>query len=440
MLRRALWLLIAVSLGATLLCTLGFVAGTLGVRLPYWGEAEVIYEAARLREHQPLFIDALAGTTDVPPSHYYVTYPPLFSVVLALVPSGAALVVGRVVSTLAWFGTLGAIAWRSKKREPILAAAFIAGSWVITNFAMLGRPDSLAAALAAIALLRATRRDRLDVLTIALFVLVPWVKPTFLGLPVGALVAHRDRRGMLIAAGFAVVSALAAYFLTSGEIFAHVVRSNAQPFTLQSWLDQVPGRLPFFAPLFAWAAWLGRQAKQRVGLGALLGATLWTLLALAKTGSSSNYWMEPCIAALVVVARSGAAEWTTNRLVLALVAVLWTDVAAIRGALEHTTAYRSDAAAVEKVRAMCPTGTIMADEAGIELVLDGRIVVPTYQFVWLVKRGQFPAEPWIHDLNAASCYVEHTHQLSLAPELAAARAARFRVATEASGITTWSRR
>lgn len=437
--RRALWLLAFVSLGVTLATTLWFVGRTMG-RIPYWGEAEVIYEAARIRAHQPLFIDAIAGTADRPPSHYYVTYPPLFSLVLALVPEGAALVVSRVICGVAWFGTLGAIAWKSKRMETAFAAAFIGGIWVIANFAMLGRPDSIAAAVAAIALMRATKRDRLDVLTVALFVLVPWIKPTFLGLPIGALLAHRDRRGLAIAAGFALVSALAAYFLTDGAIFVHVVRSNAQPFTVSSWLDQVPGRLPFFAPLFVWAAWLGWRAKQRVAVAALGASVVWTLIALAKTGSSSNYWMEPCIAALVAVARSGPSPRDVRLAVVAAISVLYADSAALRGAFEHTATFRSDAAFVDDVRTVCPAGVVMADEAGIELMLDRRIVIPTYQFVWLVKRGRFPVEPWVAALDEASCYVEHTRQLDLAPELAAARAARFHVVRESEGLRLWSRR
>lgn len=438
--KRVLRLLVAASLAATLASTLWFIVRTIGVRIPYWGEAEVLFDAARIRAHEPLFIDAVAGTADTPPSHYFVTYPPLFSAALSLVPAGAALITARVVSTLAWLGSLAGIAWAARRIEAAFAAAFVGGIWVLANFAMLGRPDSVAAAIAAVALMRATRRDRLDVLTVALFVLVPWVKPTLLGLPLGALLAHRDRRGLLLAGGLALASALAAYVLTDGALFVHVVRSNAQPFTLSSWLDQVPSRLPFFAPLFAFAAWRAYVAKERVAFGALAGATLWTLLALAKTGSSSNYWMEPCIAALVAIARSGPAPWDARRLAVALAAVLWADVAAIRGAFEHTAVFRSDAAFVAEVRSTCPSGTVMADEAGIELLLDGRIVIPTYQFAWLVRRGQFPAAPWIAALDGASCYVEHTHQLELAPEIAAARAARFRVVRDQRGLCLWSRR
>ena len=427
--RRALWLLAFVSLGLTLVATLWFVARTLPVRIPYWGEAETVYEAARIRSGQPLFGDPL----------YVVTYPPLFSGVLALVPARAALIVARVLCTLAWFGTLAGIAWTSRKVEAYFAAAFIAGIWVLVNFATIGRPDSIAAAVAAVALMRASRPRKLDLLTVALFVLVPWIKPTFIGLPIGALLAHRDRRMLAIAASLAVTSVIAAYLLTNGEIFRHVFVANAQPFTSKSWLAQVPGRLPFFAPLFAWAAWLGWRARARVGLGALAGATVWTLIALAKTGSSSNYWMEPCIAALVVIARSGPSPRDLPFAAAAVVAVLWTDIAAIRGSLEHAATFRSDAAFVATVREVCPSGTVMADEAGIELVLDGRIVVPTYQFAWLVRRGRVSASRWVDALAASSCYVEHTHQLDLVPDLANERARTFVVTREDAGFRLWAR-
>ncbi len=462
LLARTAWRLAGASVAVALVATLWFVVRTAAVRVPYWGEAEVLFEATRLRDHLPLWIDPRVGALEYgpPPSRFYVTYPPLWTWVVSIVPASTALLFARVASTLAWFGALAAIALTARREvraETTAVAAFVGGIWVLTNFATIGRPDAVAAALAAVALVRATRSasraERLDVLTIALFVLVPWVKPTMVGLPAFALLAS-GKRAILIAAALALASAAVAHVATGGLLFLHVIRSNAQPFALAAWLQQVPARLPFFAPLFAWAALLGlrdrARAGTRVALAALVGSFAWTLVALAKTGSSSNYWMEPCIAAVVLVATAertpGAARLGDDRRLLpalvALVATLWADVASVRGAIEHARSLRAEASLVSGLRRACGAGpgdVVGADEAGIELVANGRILVPTYQMVHLVRREMLPAAPFIEDLRAPRlrCYVEHTGQLRLAPLLQGALEARFAAGDPRDGYRLW---
>jgi hypothetical protein len=441
------------------------VAATLTVRIPYWGEAEVLFEASRLRAGLPLYVDPLDASVHeygLPPSRFFVTYPPVWTWVVARVPTTSAMLFARVASSFAWFGALGALAWTAiptARREACLAATFVAGIWVLANFATIGRPDSVACAIAAVALVRTIRQGRADLLSIALFVLVPWVKPTIIGLPAGALVAaclygERSRRTTGIVVLMVAGSALFAHLASGGAVFAHVIRSNAQPFTLDAWLQQVPARLPFFAPLFAWAGWVGLRDRARPGitiaLGALLGSVFWTLVALAKTGSSSNYWMEPAIAAVAVIAHSspGPIRVLGDKLVPALVvlvSVLWADMASIGGAFEHAARMRADGIFVGKLRsrvAVEPSDVIAADEAGIELVTNGRILTPTYQMVHLVRRGTYPSAVWIGDLTGPKTrvFVEHTGQLRLAPELRQALEASFVLAFEEQGFKVWKRR
>ena len=92
-------------------------------------------------------------------------------------------------------------------------------------------------------------------------------------------------------------------------------------------------------------------------------------------------------------------------------------MAAVGGATEHRREYRDDAAFVASIRRFCPTGVIGADEAGIELLLDERIVLPTYQFSELMKAGRWPESIWITDYAKASCFVEHTKQLPFDAQL-----------------------
>ncbi len=465
MLARITWLLVVASLAGALLATLGFVVATAPVRIPYWGEAEVLFEASRLRAHLPLYVDPLIGAFDQgePPSRFYVTYPPLWTAAVSLVPSSAATIAARVACSLAWFGALAGIAWTARpdvRREAAAAAAFVGGIWVLANFASIGRPDSIACAIAAFTLVRAMRRGRLDLVCVAALVVVPWVKPTIIGLPVGALVGgcFVDRKDGLRKLGAAVLlaaaSAAVAHLATGGALFAHVVRSNAQPLSWAVWLEQVGGRLPFFGPLFAWAAWRGWRDRARpgprIGLAALAASFVWTLFALAKTGSASNYWMEPSIAAVALVAQSapdGVRIGGRNLVhaALALVAVLWTDVASIRGAIEHAVRMRADGELVSSVRARVglPSDAVVAsDEAGIELAANGRILTPTYQMVHLVRRGTYPPEPWIAQLTAprTRAFVEHTGQLRLAPVLQRALEEHYEVIVDEGGFRIWKRR
>jgi hypothetical protein len=451
--RKALWAIAVVGLATMVAFVLAFTARTIGVRVPYWGEAEVVFEASRLREGLPLFVDPLVGAREhgLPPSRWFVTYPPLWTWVVSRVPGDAALVVSRVLATLAWIGaTLGvAISARPETRRTAIAcAAFVLGSWVLANFATTGRPDAIACALAAAGLARAARLGRIDKVSLVLLVLVPWVKPTVLGLPAGAfagdLLARRKGASRTTLAAIGITLAILALFHvgTGGLLLQHVTRANAQPFTLAAWMDHVPSRLPFFAPLFALAgvvAWRDRRAPGTVIAGSALALSiLWTLVALAKTGSASNYWMEPGVAAVVVVSRAKATSFDVGRsgtlhAALAAGAVLYAGVASVRASAEHMETYVEDARVVTELASRCG-GVVAADEAGVELAANGRILTTTYQMAWLAKAGRYPAETWIADLRSASCVLEHSRELRLVPAIDRALDTSFVVKEERGGF------
>jgi hypothetical protein len=440
-LARLTWALAALAMAAALACVLWFVVRTTAARVPYWGEAEVLFEARRLRDGLPLFVDPWKGAADMgqPPSRWYVTYPPIWSWVVSLAPAGAALVASRVASVLAWLGALGVTAATSKRAcraNALAAAAFVAGTWILVNFAAVARPDSVACALACAGLVRALRRGRIDALSAVLLALAPWVKPTIIGLPAGAfaadLVVRRRAALPAIGAGLATLLAIGALLeaASGGALLSNVVLSNAQPMTLAAWLEHVPSRLPFFAPLLALAgctAWRARRTPGvAIGLGALAASTAWVLVALAKTGSASNYWMEPCVAsvALLAYAAPGAGGYRFGAsgpiaAAATLGAALWVDVASVRASLEHAREYRDEAAFVATLARRCG-GVVAADEAGIELAADGRVLTPTYQMVHLVRAGRYSASLWAADLRRAACVVEHTGQYRLSPELSRA--------------------
>lgn len=441
----------------SLLSVLVFVLGTISVRAPYWGEAEVLFEASRIRSGYPLFIDPLVGAHEYgePPSRFFVTYPPILSLLIAAIPPTAATLVGRALASLAWFGSLAWIVRSSDERargNALTAALFIGGIWVMTNFAATVRPDSFACACAGVGLNRAVKRQQqqrqadsgaapsqcVDVLSLLLLILAAWLKPTLLGLPAGAIIASKNLRTVLLAGAAGAVSFLLFHFLTGGKLLTHVIASNAQPLSFAVWVERITHHLPFFGPLFFVALVHGYRAQRHsIAVGAMVGSLAWVLFAIAKTGSSANYWMEPCVAALVLLAHTpGPFAFGKSGLVhaaITLSAVLYADVAAITSSFRQMSHYRREAAFLATARAQCASGgseLIASDEQGLELALNDRIIIPAYQMSWLVREGKFPASTYIQTITAprVKCFLLHTYASPIAaPEIRSAIEAHFPV-------------
>jgi hypothetical protein len=146
-----------------------------------------------------------------------------------------------------------------------------------------------------------------------------------------------------------------------------------------------------------------------IATGALVSSCMWAVVCLAKIGSAANYFMEPCIVALVVLSHAEptwAARMSTRaRLVVAtlLVAqVTYDGVAAIGSATSSIHDDRARAGALEAVGETCPRRAgevVLADEPGIELMLNGRIVQTPFQATHLARRGRFPLDAWIADVK-----------------------------------------
>jgi hypothetical protein len=436
---------------AVLIVAAGFVlywaAATLAVRPTLPGETEVLFEASRLRAGLPLYVDPAAGAQDygVLPARYLVTYPPLWSWVLSHLPAGApALVFARVASAAAW---LGALAWLASRARPgcraqaLAAAAFYAGTFNLALFAMSGRPDSIAVLLAAVALARAVRAERVDALSGALFALAAWTKPTVIGLAAGALVADllSRRRSGAGFAGAAVVSALAVMALeaASGQAWlSHLVRSNLQPISVAVWVDAMRHDAFFFVAPAAYALLTGWQRRRRpdvvIALAALAVSFGWALFSRAKIGSSTNYWMESSVGVLAVCA-SAPAPTAASRpalVALALVQALWVGIASVRSAIYRVEADTRIAELLDHARASCgacPADFVMSDDPAAELITDGRIYTTGYQMTFLALARDYPLAPWLADIERpeVACFVEHTGIMRIVPELAQALDAKF---------------
>lgn len=449
----------AVLVVASLAATLAWTFATLTARPLDGVEGDVLFEAQRIRADLPIFVGPTIGAHEygAPFARFYVLYPPLWSAALALAPTT---VFARVVAVCAWLGLLAYLVVRAPQKRRFQTAAFaawVAGIYVLALYGGSGRPDAMAIAICGFALDRAARRGRVDVVAGALFALAAWVKPNVVGCAVGAFVVSlrgkREPHGIAGALVMTATVALLLHWRSEGKWLEHLLASTAQPPSGTLWREQLLSRGPFFFVPLAAVAWIGWRARAGIATGALVASSAWCVLSLAKIGSAANYFMEPCIAAIVVLANADLPPLGERKLlgagVLALVQTAWTGVASIKSATEGIPAAREKHAALDDARASCE-GVVLADEPGLELMLNGRIVQTPFQSTHLARRGKFPVAPWIADVAQGSCLVmqddllEHDRVDSdhdkFGPELRAALRERFERAKEAGGYRIYRAR
>jgi hypothetical protein len=449
----------AVLVVASLVATLAWIFATLTVRPLDGVEGDVLFEAQRIRANLPIFVGPAVGAhEDGPPfARFYVLYPPVWSAALAFAPN---VVFARIVGTASWLGILVYLVVRAPPRRRFQTAAL--ASWVASVFVLAlyggsGRPDSVAILLCAFALDRAAQRGRVDFVVGALFALAAWVKPNVIGCALGAFVvslrAKREPHGIAGAIAMSAVVASLLHWRSEGKWLEHLLASTAQPPSATLWLEQIVSRGPFFLLPLVVVAWIGWRARADLPTGALVASTLWCLLSLAKIGSAANYFLEPCIAAIIVLANADLpkVEGRTALVAggLALVQAAWTGVASIRSAAEGIPLARERRLALEETRDECK-GIVLADEPGLELMLNKRIIQTPFQSTHLLRRGRFPLAPWIADVGYGACLVMQDNLLEregedpdhdkFGPELRRALNERFAFAKEAGGYRIYRAR
>jgi hypothetical protein len=418
--RLGLGLTIAVLLVA-LAFTLGWVLLTFHSRLPDGTEGALLNSAERVREHRTLWVNPVLGAWDYGPvpSRYYVPYTGLWACALSIFPGSLGIDPARAVCGAAWFGLLLWIVAKAPpahRRAAAIAAAFVAGAYTLALYGASGRPDSPALLLSGIALWRTVRNDRADAVDGALFAVAALIKPSVLGIAAGTLSAevfYRRVRAWPAVLGGGMASAalvLALDRASHGQWLEHLTRSNYGGMVLDFWLGQLASRLPFFGLPLAFAAFCAYRARAMPGakraLWALASAVGWTLFTLAKAGSASNYWMEPCVAAVVIFAhvplpRLSPPVWAALA-ALAPVQALWTGLASIRSSMESVAVAAPQRAMLEGARARLrasPTDIVLGAEAGIEFLLNGRVVQQPVYMTSLSRVGRYPIDVWMHDLE-----------------------------------------
>jgi hypothetical protein len=396
---------------ATALVALVFVVVAFA-RRPYNPvEAELSFEALRVARGHPLYVDPRVGAWEAgaPASRYYVLYTPLWPWLVARL-GGETLdgirAAGRAVSAAAWaVALLAPVTWptRDRRRDVALAALLAAGLVFLARNVPAGTPDTLAAALACVAMVRAARRDRFDAVSASLLVLAPFVKPSSVGALAGAsiaLVATRPERLRAITAGAATALGLAAacHAASGGQWIDHLVRSTAQPLSFERWLDETGSR--FFVlglPHGALALVALRRRASPVVLAPFVGSLAWTTFSMAKNGSGTHYWLEPTALALVVLGALPAYPGSVASRVPAIALGAAIAIVSVPAFVRDARTWRDRADAIAAIDRHCVRDEgdiVMSTDVELELILDGRILVPEWQSSFLVHVGRFPVEGW----------------------------------------------
>jgi hypothetical protein len=111
--------------------------------------------------------------------------------------------------------------------------------------------------------------------------------------------------------------------------------------------------------------------------------------------------MEPCAVALAIVVTTplaplppGLRPWSGPVL---LVQALWTGTAAVRSSVEAMETAPRKRAALASARADCGASdddVVVADEPGLEWMLDGRMIEQPLVFTQLISRGVLSLDMW----------------------------------------------
>ncbi len=408
-------------LSVACVATLAYAVVTLPVRTLDGSEGHILFDAARIRSHLPLYTDPLVGAWDYGPipSRYYVVYTPVWPWILSWLPERIAATGGRTIAALAWFGLLALVVARAageRRKVAAVGALFVAGVYTLALYGACARPDAVAVLASGVALLRSVKKGRVGAIEGALFAVAPLVKPNVLGLAVGAVLAEimirrlHAWRAIAGAVGVGAPFALALHVASGGRWIAHVIAVNYGEMDMRFWLDQISGRLQFFGVPLAFAAWCGWRARAddriKIALGALASSFVWVIFSLAKAGSATNYWMEPCVAGVVILAhaplpplQSHARAWAS---VLAIVQALWTGVASVRSSIEALAGAPQRARALARARQVCAARddeVMFGEEAGLEFKLNDRVLEMPLSWTYLGRRGKFPEDLWIEDVR-----------------------------------------
>lgn len=393
-------------------------------------EPLLLYEASRVQRGLALFVDPARGALDDGPIvvRHVQLYTPVWTWLLARLPLASMGIVGRLASIAAWFGAVAAlIATAPRDRRPLAALVGLSygGLFLLGRAACSVAADSTAAVVAAIALVVAMRAGRLTLLAAALATAAAVLKPQVVGIGAGLVIADLAARrrealpavGALLAMGVAAVATL--QLATHGQWLVHLRLTAQSAMSPHRWLGYlVDYALVLGLPHAAVAALSARgsRAEGRAPFGAIaLGvATAWAAFAMGKHGSATNYWLEPTLAMIVVLARGPrlpSLAPPARRLALAAPALPL--VFAALGAYDLHQQRALPAMIATRaawVREVCPLGpgrTLIASDPSLELAATGKVAFPAWSLAFAVRERKLPVAALAEPLEspATTCFV-----------------------------------
>jgi hypothetical protein len=408
-----------VALATLAVATLVLLIWEMGSRIPGYAESFCLFNSRRVHDGHPLFVDPLVGAHEygLPPSRWYVGYSAVVAQVLGRLPQ--SLFWSRGLSLTLWTVTVALVlvaspsfsknVQRSGLSLPSATALAVAlaflGAYRVMLHTASARPDALALLLAALGFVRACRCDKLDVLSGALFAAAFVTKPNVISLGLACVVIDLSRRNWR-ALGLAAVGALACVAVpvlaTQGSWLTHLTPALGLRAESQYFLNPFLNTGPFvFAPLAIAYSARGARRPQT----ALIVAVTVTLAGFLKPGAESNYWLEPCLAAICVAKSADAPALRWWHAPLLAFHVCWNAPVAIREWWMEDVGREATTRAFRRARSSCGDGFILAPDLGAEWTLNGRIhTIP----LEMALRGEpaFVAR-WADDARVATCIVDY---------------------------------
>ncbi len=384
-------------------------------------EAQIAFQVDRIQHHLPLYTDPFVGAWEAgaPPSRFHVLYPPAWVELLARFPTHslvATRTVGRVIAVSLLLVSLAAAirgARPENRRAVFVGAMLTLGLDLVVRGAGLAQADVPAIALATLGLARAVKKGKLDVVSAALLASAPFVKHSVIGMSVGAFVAHVISSRKIGVRAFALPLASAAlvgasftlvyHFLSGGTWLVHIMRATGQALSFERWQHEVGSRIVLLG--LPHAIVLVVAVKRRTKLLAVLPfvtCLAWTLLTLAKHGSSTHYWLEPSLACLVTVGAIPPHEKPARALpFLGLALAIFVAISSLRAFAQAPAAYATWQPMMDEVRRVCPLApgqVVMSNDVRVEVEINGRVIIPAWESSHMARTGEIPLDAWRQDL------------------------------------------
>jgi hypothetical protein len=144
----------------------------------------------------------------------------------------------------------------------------------------------------------------------------------------------------------------------------------------------------------------------RVAFPALLASICWTMFSLCKFGTTDNHWLEPSLAAVILIARAPVPRLRPSRrsalvIMVAAIQIVVTASIGVRSSVEAVWLAPRRASVIARARRICgagPADVVMAPDVGIEYAMNGRILTTPFEMTYLARRGAYPLALWMADV------------------------------------------